>query len=156
MDFVLFEGESMKITRLTAVTLGVADLIEATRFYQEVLGTPPNTSNEGVTFIELPGTWLSLFPLGHLAADISPQVASQRGGFSGFTLAYNARSKEEVKAVIARARSAGARIWKEPQEAFWGGFHAYFADLDGYYWEVVWGPMFDFTADGALKFKATP
>jgi len=142
----------MKIPRLTVVTLGVADLQRATDFYAQVLGTPPDTSNEGVTFIRLPGTWLSLFPLEHLAHDISTKVTPQRGAFSGFTLAHNARSKEDVTAIIERARSAGARVWKEPQEAFWGGFHAYFSDPDGYYWEVVWGPMFEFTPDGALKF----
>jgi len=143
----------MKIPRLTVVTLGVADLQRATEFYAQVLGTPPNTSNEGVTFIELPGTWLHLFPLENLAHDISPEVSSMRGAFSGFTLAHNARSKEDVTAIIDRARSAGARIWKEPQEAFWGGFHAYFSDPDGYFWEVVWGPMFEFNAHGDLKFK---
>lgn len=34
-------------------------------------------------------------------------------------------------------------IVKEPQNVFWGGYHAYFADLDGYYWEVVWVPNFE-------------
>lgn len=141
----------MKIPRLTVVTLGVADLHKATDFYAQVLGTPPDTSDEEITFIKLPGTWLSLFPLENLAQDISAEVTPQRGAFSGFTLAHNACSKEDVTAIIERARSAGARIWKEPQEAFWGGFHAYFSDPDGYFWEVVWGPMFEFTSDGALK-----
>lgn len=45
----------MKIPRLTVSTLGVADLIAATEFYAQVLCTPPNTSNEGVTFIILSG-----------------------------------------------------------------------------------------------------
>ena len=142
----------MKIPRLTVVTLGVADLKKATEFYEKVLGTPPNTSNEGVTFIELPDTWLSLFPLENLAQDISPEVPGKRSGFSGITLAHNARSKQEVEAIIDRARSAGARIWKEPQAAFWGGFHGYFSDLDGYFWEIVWGPMFEFTDAGELRF----
>jgi catechol 2,3-dioxygenase-like lactoylglutathione lyase family enzyme len=55
-------GEAMKIPRLTLLTLGVADLDKATQFYKAVLGTPPNRSYEGVTFIELPGTWLALYP----------------------------------------------------------------------------------------------
>ena len=45
------------------------------------------------------------------------------------------------------------RIVKEPQDTFWGGFSGYFVDLDGYYWEVAWGPMFDFKENGELKFK---
>ena len=49
-------------------------------------------------------------------------------------------------------RKAGGTIVKEPQEVFWGGYHAYFSDLDGYYWEVSWGPDFQFDEDGLLKF----
>jgi catechol 2,3-dioxygenase-like lactoylglutathione lyase family enzyme len=141
----------MQIPRISIVCLGVDDLSKATRFYATVLGTSPNTSNDGITFIELPGTWLSLYPLEELARDISPQVPTTRLGFSGFTLAYNARSRDQVTAILDRARSAGARIVKEAQDTFWGGFSGYFADLDGYYWEVAWGPMFEFTDDGALK-----
>jgi catechol 2,3-dioxygenase-like lactoylglutathione lyase family enzyme len=141
----------MQIPRISIVCLGVADLRKATQFYAAVLGTPPNTSNDGITFIELPGTWLSLYPIEELAKDISPQVPTTRAGFSGFTLAYNARSKEQVTAILEQARLAGALIVKGPQDTFWGGFSGYFADLDGYYWEVAWGPMFEFTDDGALK-----
>jgi len=141
----------MQIPRISIVCLGVADLSKATRFYASVLGTPPNTSNDGITFIELPGTWLSLYSLEELARDISPEVPTVRLGFSGFTLAYNARSREQVTAILERARLAGASIMKEAQDTFWGGFSGYFADLDGYYWEVAWGPMFEFTDDGALK-----
>ena len=134
------------------LTLGVADLARATRFYTEVLATTPNTDNEGVTFIELPGTWLALFPLAELAKDISPEIPRSRGGFSGVTLAHNVRHREDVVAIVARARAAGAVIAKEPQETFWGGFSGYFADPDGYHWEVAWGPMFEFSANGELRF----
>ena len=143
----------MKIPRLTVVTLGVADLSKATKFYEAVLGTAPNTSYDGVTFIELPGTWISLFPLENLAKDISAEVSVTRSGFSGITLAHNVDSKDDVIAIIKRAKSAGARVMKEPQDTFWGGFSGYFADLDGYCWEVAWGPMFEFSENGELRFK---
>jgi len=143
----------MRIPKITVLTLGVADLNKATKFYEAVLGTPPNTSYDGVTFIELPGTWISLYPLEKLAEDISPDVPIIRSGFSGVTLAHNARSKDDVIAIVERARSNGARVVKEPQETFWGGFSGYFADPDGYYWEAAWGPMFDFTEIGELRFK---
>ena len=143
----------MKISRVTVITLDVSDLNRSTKFYESVLGTSPNTSYEGVTFIELPGAWISLYPLDNLAKDISPDVPKNQNGFSGITLAYNARNKEDVISIIERARSAGACIVKEPQETFWGGFSGYFADPDGYYWEIAWGPMFDFTESGELKFK---
>lgn len=143
----------MKIPRITILTLGVSDLNKATKFYEAVLGTPPNTSYDDDTFFELPGTWISLFPFEKLAQDISSEVPSIRSGFSGVTLAYNANSKDDVVNIIRRAESAGARVIKEPQETFWGGFGGYFADLDGYYWEIAWGPMFEFTENGELKFK---
>ncbi len=141
----------MKIPRITILTLGVASLDKATKFYEAVLGTPPNTSSDGITFIELPGTWIALYPFEKLAEDIAPEVPAISSGFSGVTLAHNAGSREEVVAIIRGAESAGARIVKEPQETFWGGFSGYFADLDGYYWEVAWGPMFKFTENGELR-----
>ena len=143
----------MKIPRLSMVTLGVADLGRATAFYETVLDTPPNTSYDGVTFIELPGTWLALYPLKDLAQDIAPDLTVSRGGFGGITLAHNARSRDEVRAIMERVGSAGGRIVKPPQNTEWGGFSGYFADPDGTYWEVAWGPMFAFTASGALRFK---
>ena len=61
-------------------------------------------------------------------------------------------SKEEVDKTIELVKNAGGVIVKEPQEVFWGGYHAYFADLDGYYWEVAWGPDFKYDEDGLLQF----
>jgi len=142
----------VKISRVTILTLGVADLGKATEFYKVVLGTPPNIS-DGITFIELPGTWIALYPFEKLAEDISSDVPVLRSGFSGITLAHNARSKDEVIEIVRCAESAGATIIKEPQETFWGGFSGYFSDLDGYHWEIAWGPMFEFTENGELKFK---
>lgn len=134
------------------VALGVKDLPKATEFYRQVLGVAPNTSSDAITFIELPGAWLTLYPLAKLAEDISPDIPPCRTGFSGVTLAHNARSKNEVIAIMDRAKSAGAQIVKEPQNTFWGGFSGYFSDIDGYYWEIAWGPMFVFSENGDMKF----
>jgi len=49
-------------------------------------------------------------------------------------------------------KKAGGAVVKEPQDVFWGGYHAYFCDLDGYYWEVAWGPDFKFDENGLLQF----
>ena len=142
----------MKISRVTILTLGVADLDKASDFYKAVLGTPPNMS-DGITFIELPGTWIALYPFDRLAEDISLDVPVARAGFSGITLAHNVRSRDEVIKIIGCAEAAGGSIIKEPQDTFWGGFSGYFSDLDGYYWEVAWGPMFEFKENGEMKFK---
>jgi len=143
----------MKIPRVSLITLGVSDLSKATAFYAAVLDTPPNRSYDGITFIQLPGAWLALYPLEDLAKDIAPDISISRGGFGGITLAHNARSREEVRGIMERVASAGGRIVKPPQNTFWGGFSGYFADPDGYYWEVAWGPMFAFSDNGAMCFK---
>jgi catechol 2,3-dioxygenase-like lactoylglutathione lyase family enzyme len=144
----------MKIPRMTVITLGVSDLARSTAFYREIFSTAPITENEGVTFIPLPGVWLSLYPLEKLAEDIGKEVKLPNPGeFRGFTLAYNARSKEEIVRIFSLAAEAGAHIAKAPQDTFWGGFSGYFSDPDGHYWEVAWGPMFDFTEHGDLRFK---
>ena len=61
-------------------------------------------------------------------------------------------SREKVNEVVELVRKAGGTIVKEPQKVFWGGYHAYFADLDGYYWEVAWGPDFQYDENGLLQF----
>lgn len=143
----------MKIPRLNVITLGVRNVAAATEFYRAVLHVKPNTAYEGVSFIELPGAWLSLYPIEHLARDIDAAITPVRSGFTGITLAHNVRSKSDVLAMINTAREAGATILKEPQETFWGGYSAFFSDPDGYIWEIVWGPMFEFSDHGDLRFK---
>ena len=144
----------MKIPRMSMITLGVADLDKATAFYEQVLATPPNKSHDGVRFIELPGVWLGLYPIDKLAEDVSHGLSPARTGFPGFSLAHNAKSRAEIDAIHERAKAAGAAIVKAPQATFWGGYHFYFTDLDGYYWEVAHGDMFDFDACGTMQWKA--
>lgn len=144
----------MHIPRLTALTLGVSDLAASTAFYEAVFGVRRLPEHEGIAFFTLPGVWLMLYPLAQLAADISPDLPIQRTGFSGITLAHNARSRADVLAIFERLQAAGARIVKPPHDTFWGGFGGYFADPDDHYWEVVWGPMFAFDEAGGLRSQA--
>ncbi|HEY6898587.1 MAG TPA: VOC family protein, partial [Rhodocyclaceae bacterium] len=134
----------MQIPRMSMITLGVANLERATEFYRQVLALAPNTSNPGVTFVELPGVWLGLYPLADLARDIDPARPVLPPAPGSITLAHNTRHRDDVAAVIERARAAGATVLKEAADTFWGGYSGYFADLDGHVWEIAWGPMFDF------------
>ena len=61
------------------------------------------------------------------------------------TLAHNVASKEEVDAVVQLAVSAGAKLIKQPQDVFWGGYSGYFADPEGHLWEVAYNPFMDLT-----------
>lgn len=57
----------------------------------------------------------------------------------GVTLSYHVRPEDRVDAVLAEAERAGGAIVKPGQRAEWGGYSGYFADPDGYLWEVATG-----------------
>jgi uncharacterized glyoxalase superfamily protein PhnB len=71
-------------------------------------------------------------------------------GFAGITLAHNTREKHQVGEILERARIAGGTIVKAAQDASWGGYSGYFADPDGYLWEVAWADDWEFNDDGSL------
>ena len=126
--------------RVSFITLGVRDLARATRFYAETLGLPVRQALPEVTFFELGQTWLSLYPRHLLARDAG--VPDDGRGFSGVALAHNVRSSSEVDELLAAAASGGGRLVKAGRETEWGGYAGYFADPDGFLWEVAWNPGF--------------
>ncbi len=126
--------------RISFVTLGVSDLERATTFYRDVLKLPKLESPPEVTFFELGATWLALYPRHLLAADAG--VPAEGAGFAGFALAHNVRSPEECDALLADAARGGGRLVKAGHRADWGGYSGYFADPDGFLWEVAWNPHF--------------
>lgn len=137
--------------RLSVVTLGVADLARSRRFYEEGLGWRRGNESDEVVFYQIGGAVLALFPRQTLAEDA--HLVDEGHGFGGITLAYNARDREEVDAVLAEAAAAGAKILKPAQDVFWGGYAGYFADPDGYPWEVAWNPHWTLAEDGSVKLQ---
>jgi catechol 2,3-dioxygenase-like lactoylglutathione lyase family enzyme len=69
-------------------------------------------------------------------------VPADGASFRGFSLAHNVRSEAEVDATLAQAVAAGAALIKPGQRVFWGGYSGYFADPDGFLWEVAHNPHF--------------
>ncbi len=125
--------------RISMITLGVADLARAVRFYEQGLGWPRLESPPEVAFFPLNGTWLGLYGREALAEDAG--VPAEGSGFAGVALAHNVASEAEVDEVLALAVRAGARPVKPGQRVFWGGYSGYFADPDGYLWEVAHNPF---------------
>lgn len=126
--------------RISIITLCVADLARSIRFYREGLGLPMRKSPPEIAFFETRGSWLALFPREELAKDAG--VAAEGAGFRGFTLAHNVRSPEEADALVAQAVAAGATLVKPAHKTNWGGYSGYFADPDGFLWEVAHNPHF--------------
>jgi catechol 2,3-dioxygenase-like lactoylglutathione lyase family enzyme len=130
--------------KIGLITLGVRDLTRSLAFYRDGLGWPTHDYNPDadVVFFALEGTWLTLYPRDKLAEDAGVPDGQ---GFGGITLAHNEPSPEKVDAVYAQAITAGARAVKPPQKSFWGGYSGYFADPDGYLWEIAFNPFMDLT-----------
>jgi catechol 2,3-dioxygenase-like lactoylglutathione lyase family enzyme len=96
------------------------------------------------------GTRFALYPKNLLAEDIAADHPHTGTGFGGITLAHNVRSEAAVAEVLAFAKAAGGRILKPDQAAEWGGHSGYFADPDGYPWEVAFNPNNMFAEDGTI------
>lgn len=131
--------------KISIITLGVSDFQKSLRFYCDGLGFKPHDydGKEEYVMLEMEGTWLSLCPKETLIKDVTLPILSP--GLSSITLAHNVSSKEKVDVVFKEALKAGATSIKEPQDAFWGGYSGYFADPDGYLWEVAYNPFTDLT-----------
>lgn len=126
--------------RISLITLGVADLDRAIRFYEGCLGLPRLETPPSIAFFEMGKTWLAVWPRSELAADAN--VPGDSSGFSGFALAHNVRSREEVDALLALVSACGASVVRPAHDTDWGGYSGYFSDPDGFLWEVAYNPDF--------------
>jgi uncharacterized protein len=138
--------------RVSLLTLGVSDLKKAIAFYRDGLGWPKSeVGGDEVAFFKTGGVVMALFPRPSFAADAGIDVDDvEHGGFSRISLAHNVAEAGQVDSVLKEAARAGATIVKEAQEIFFGR-HGFFADPDGYLWEVAWNPSFPMNADGSIE-----
>ncbi len=133
--------------RLSLVTLGVADVAAARRFYEALGWQAKPREDDDVAFFQTGSAVFALWGRGELAAD---SAVEDGGGWGGVTLAHNVDSPEEVDAVIDEARTAGATIGREPAATFWGGYSGVFVDPDGHPWEVAHNPYWTLGPDGSV------
>jgi uncharacterized protein len=137
--------------RINVITLAVDDLERSLEFYREGLGfqSPGITGTEwagdettpagAVAMFELSGGFiLALYPRSELAKDAGVPVEPPSSG--QFSIGQLVASKEDVDAMLAEAKAAGATVTDAPHERPWGVYSGYFQDPDGYLWEIVWNP----------------
>lgn len=146
----------MMINRINLICLGVKDLDKSLAFYKALGFKTKATTGATIVFFNNDGTKLELFPIKNLAKDINEEHPPniQYGGFSGITLACNMKTKEAVDDVMNFVESLGGKIVKVAQVTAWGGYSGYFQDLDGYYWEVAYGDMWQFDDQNMLIIDA--
>jgi uncharacterized protein len=124
--------------RLNVVTLGASDLARLRNFYR-ALGWEVAIEAEDFCAFQLRGALLALFPREKLAADGRARPTAPARGMRGFSLGINVDRPEQVDEAITAAEIAGATVTKPPSAPVeFEGRHAYFADPEENYWEVVY------------------
>lgn len=126
--------------RVSFITLAVSDLGASRRFYVDGLGWEPEVDepDEVLMFRVADKVVLSLWDERGFTAEIGHPPA--RGGVPPITLAHNLGTARGVDTVLEQARVAGASEVGEAAEREWGGYTGYFADPDGFRWEVAYNP----------------
>jgi uncharacterized protein len=134
--------------RLSLITFGVTDLDRARSFYEALGWKTGSAPDNDVVFFQAGGMVFALWGRDKLAEDTAVEDG---GGWGGVTLAYVARSREEVDDVLAQAEAAGARITRSAGETFWGGYSGVFVDPEGHPWEVALNPSWTLAEDGSVS-----
>ncbi len=125
--------------RISFVTLAVADLDRTHAFYVDGLGWTPELVVPGEVLMIRAGERLvlSLWSEAGFEAEVGP---IRRGaGVVPLTLAHNVATEAEVDEILALAASLGAETGPAVHRE-WGGYSGYFADPDGFRWEIAVNP----------------
>ena len=126
--------------RISFITLATADLDAARRFYVDGLGWEPELDVPGEVLMIRTGERLvlSVWVEEQFEQEVGPIRRAE--GLAPITLAHNVATEQEVDAVLADAEAAGARHVQHGQQREWGGYTGYFADPDGFRWEIAFNP----------------
>ena len=126
--------------RISFITLAVADLPRSHAFYVTGLGWTPELYVPDEVLMIRTGQHLilSLWSEDGFEAEVGP---IRRGdGVVPLTLAHNVRTEPEVDEILELAASLGADPVSRATRREWGGYTGYFADPDGFRWEVAVNP----------------
>ena len=138
---------------ISFITLGVADLARSRAFYaalgwRESSGSQPeiaffNAGDGGLRACSSARHWPRM-PMSHRPAAAFPALRWP-------TMSTRQR---RVDRLLAEAVAVGARLVRPADKVFWGGYRGYFADPDGFLWEVCWNPFFPLDEQGHVCLPA--
>ena len=138
-------------SRISFTTIGVRDFKRSLDFYRDTIGFKLHSLQGDIAMFDVGGSVLALYPYHLLAEDAGLKAGGS--GFSGIAMAYNVRNAKDVDRFLGLLESRGTRILQKAEDKFWGGRSGYFADPDGYPWEIAWNPFIKMDAKGRLILK---
>src|SRR5690606_9928544 len=136
------------------VTLGVADVAASRRFYEGLGFRASGGDTEGVAFFDMNGLVLAVWGREDLAKDADVDMPAGSGN-PRISLVINLESEAAVDAALAFAAQHGGCITRAVGKVFWGGYLGYFADPDGFLWEITYNPFWPLDEHGRPQLPPT-
>ena len=134
--------------QISVITLGVADLARARRFYAEGFGWAPVFENEEIIFYQMNGFVLGTWLKTGLEGDMRRSTVTP----GAFALAHNVANQEAVQPLIDRLAGFGGKVLRPGDAPPHGGFRGYVADPDDHAWEIAHNPAWKIDAAGHVTF----
>jgi catechol 2,3-dioxygenase-like lactoylglutathione lyase family enzyme len=126
--------------RISFVTLAVRDLDASRAFYVDGLGWTAAVDVPGEVLMFQVGQHVVLSLWVDTAFEAEVGAIARGAGVAPITLSHNVETPQQVDAVLATARAAGADPVHDAADRVWGGYSGYFGDPDGYRWEIAVNP----------------
>ena len=126
--------------RVTFITLAVADLDRTRAFYLDGLGWTAEVFVPGEVLMIRVGAKMMLSFWVEPAFEAEVGTIRRGEGVAPITLAHNVTAEAEVDEILELATAVGAESVGRAQHREWGGYTGYFADPDGFRWEIATNP----------------
>lgn len=126
--------------RISFITLAAGDLAASRAFYLDGLEWRAELDVPGEVLMIRTGQHLvlSLWDADSFEQEVGP--IARGDGSPPITIAHNVAEPQQVDRILARAREIGADPVSDAVHRAWGGYSGYFADPDGYRWEIAVNP----------------
>jgi uncharacterized protein len=120
------------------VNLPVKDLKKSINFFTQLgFNFNPQFTDEQATCMIIGENIFAMLLIEERFKDFTKKPISDAKKSTEVLLALDAKSREDVDAMIKNAIRAGGSVYADPQDHGWMYGHS-FADLDGHQWEILY------------------
>jgi len=125
--------------RMIFVNLPVADLKRATAFYETIGATKnPQFSDDTASCMVFSETIYAMLLTYDKYRQFTAKKIVDAKTSSEVIIALSADSREDVDALVAKAKASGVTIDPTPTQDYGFMYGRSFEDPDGHIWEVIW------------------